>query len=373
MKTTFGFIGWIVGMFLGFAVMNAVPFLGFVFIIGGIPLGRYIGGCIEENRENERRASEQAERQKRQREADEQRKRKRRSEAISLARKYPEATKQYFKNHWGIVKSVISDMDITDDKVDTLLSHRYSYERDEQTYNMAFRAKLLAEQESKRKQEEARKAAQKQTELARKNAEEQEKKSLPSKVSSWSVLYGNFRYTYLLNYYPTTCDFEATEDEWEDRWTVWNFKNTPGKTSPSNHHSALETVIPQIKRKLISTFGSSALKHLALVCIPASSEAKTKARYEEFSRRICRETGMINAYEYMHVIGSSSEKKFGGSGITTNNVSFDSNFFRGKYVLLFDDVITKGESMLRFKRKMEELGAIVIGGMSIGKTKHTRS
>jgi predicted amidophosphoribosyltransferase len=41
-------------------------------------------------------------------------------------------------------------------------------------------------------------------------------------------------------------------------------------------------------------------------------------------------------------------------------------------VLLFDDVITKGDSMLRFKRKMEELGAIVVGGFSIGKTTHMR-
>lgn len=41
-------------------------------------------------------------------------------------------------------------------------------------------------------------------------------------------------------------------------------------------------------------------------------------------------------------------------------------------MLLFDDVITKGDSMLRFKRKMEELGAIVVGGFSIGKTTHMR-
>ena len=35
-------------------------------------------------------------------------------------------------------------------------------------------------------------------------------------------------------------------------------------------------------------------------------------------------------------------------------------------------VITKGESMLRFKRKMEELGANVIAGFSVGRTKHER-
>lgn len=50
MKFVCGFIGWIVGMFLGFMVGESAPFLGIVFVIGGIPLGRYIGGCIEEDR-----------------------------------------------------------------------------------------------------------------------------------------------------------------------------------------------------------------------------------------------------------------------------------------------------------------------------------
>lgn len=372
MKTLCGFIGWIVGMFIGFAIGDKAPFLAFVFVIGGIFVGRYIGKQIEEDRERTRRAKEDAERQARLKEAERQKRQRLRNEAIALARKYPEATKQYFKSHWGISKTSISDYDITDDKVDTLLSHKYSYESDEQKLNAAYRARVLAEQQAIKRQEEAKREAARQAELARQRAEEQEKKALPSKVSGWNMLYGGFRYTYLLRYFPTTCDFEATEDEWEDRWTVWNFKNTPGKTSPQNHKDALNTVIPKVKSKLISTFGSSALKHITLVCIPASSASKTKARYEEFSQRLCRETGMSNAYEHMEVVTASAEKKFGGSGISANNVSFDSNFFRGRYVILFDDVITKGDSMLRFKRKMEELGAIVLGGISIGKTTHSR-
>ena len=46
-------------MFLGFSVCNSVPFLGFLFIIGATPLGRYIGGQIEESREQVRRRPEQ--------------------------------------------------------------------------------------------------------------------------------------------------------------------------------------------------------------------------------------------------------------------------------------------------------------------------
>lgn len=66
------------------------------------------------------------------------------------------------------------------------------------------------------------------------------------------------------------------------------------------------------------------------------------------------------------------KKKFGGSGVTHNDVSFEYRYFRGKYVLIFDDVITKGESMLRFKNKLEELGAIVVAAISVGLTKHEK-
>lgn len=142
MKTLFGFIGWILGMFFGLMFVNSIPLLGFALIIGGIPLGRYIGGCIEENKENERRAREERERRNRQVAYEKERKAQKKAEAIALAKKYPEATKQYFKQHWGIIKSSISEYDITDDKVDILLGHRYSYENDEQKLNSAFRTKI---------------------------------------------------------------------------------------------------------------------------------------------------------------------------------------------------------------------------------------
>ena len=220
---------------------------------------------------------------------------------------------------------------------------------------------------------ELRKKLLLEAKLAKEIKEREAKKKLKEKVKDWHLIKGVLRYNYLLNYYPTTCEFEANDEEWDDRYTVWNFKNTPGKTDEDDHQATLDDVIPRIKSKLCSTFGESSLKYLTLVCIPASSSVKTELRYKEFSERLCEETGMENAYSHLSVTKASEEKKFGGHGIMTNNISFDEVFFKGKYVLLFDDVITKGESMLRFKLKMERLGAIVVCGFSIGKTKHERN
>ena len=212
----------------------------------------------------------------------------------------------------------------------------------------------------------------KQKILEAKQKEEKAKKDLVGAVSSWETLLGGLHYSYLFYYFPTTCEFEATEEEWSNRWIVWDFKNTPGKTSVSAHQEALDKAIPMLKNKLLTTFEEESLKHLTLVCIPASSQVKTQARYEEFSNRICSELGMINAYPHITVVAEKEEKHLGGSGLDTSKLHFDEGYFKGKYVLLFDDIITKGNSMIAFKRKMEALGAKVIGGLSLGKTKHER-
>ena len=256
-----------------------------------------------------------------------------RNKAISLCEKYPLAALYYLKNFKGLKE--IPDM--TDEYVDFLLSIPES---------------AYQEQEKKSR------------------AKEEEK--LLGSVSSWDTMLGGLKYSYLFYYYPTTCEFEATEDEWENRWLVWDFKNTPNKTSASDHQKALNRIIPMLKEKLISTFGEDRVKRLTLVCIPASSRAKNKARYEEFSNRICGELGMTNAYPHITVVSEKDSKHTGGTGLNIGNLSFDEEFFRDKYVLLFDDVITKGNSMKLFKRKMELLGAKVVGGMSLGKTKHER-
>jgi orotate phosphoribosyltransferase len=54
------------------------------------------------------------------------------------------------------------------------------------------------------------------------------------------------------------------------------------------------------------------------------------------------------------------------SGLRT--VELDCQFFKDKYVIIFDDVVTSGGSMLRAKDRLEKLGAFVVSWMSVGKT-----
>lgn len=190
-------------------------------------------------------------------------------------------------------------------------------------------------------------------------------------VTSWDTLYDGFKHFYLYNYYPLTCNFSISPEEWNIRKIVWDFKNNPDKTSVEANRSALFYIINFLMDFLKITFGKH-LPELTLVCIPASTLVKNEARYKMFSELLCRFSGIANAYPQIQIIQDKIEKREGGTGIDFANIVFNENFFKNRNILLFDDVVTSGDSMKKFDLKMRELGANVVGGISIGKTRHER-
>ena len=203
---------------------------------------------------------------------------------------------------------------------------------------------------------------------------------LVSSASVWERTNG-MRYSYLFSYSPADYELEdseeppASDQEREKRQLVRNFRNDPDSgVSEEEHTAALVALLPTLKEHLEKTFGKKNLHFLTLVCLPASTEVKNQARYEEFSRRLCNMTGMENGYSHLDYIKDGRNKKDPTikrrcSGYSIQPEVKPDNWFNGKCVLLFDDVIIKGMTMIRNKRLIERQGADVIGGFAIGKTR----
>ena len=382
MKTLCGFIGWIVGMFVGIMFANSIPLLGVICVLGGIPLGRYIGGLIEESQAQERAAAERQNRERIAREREENRKKERRNQAIALCIQYPEAAKSYFKTHWGINKSHISHFDVTDDKVELLLSHStYDYQKQEELLNATYKAKVEAERAAERRRQEAKREAERQAaererreeELARQRKEAERRNlatSLPGCVSSWSShSNSSLKHKYFYDYYTyAVYKDNASSSMWNTWRTVWNFKNDPTKNVSSyEHQNALRTVTSLVENELRTTFGSKT-EYLTLVCLTASSQRKTELRFKEFAETVCNDLNMTNAFPHIRVVEDGDAKHDGGNG--TRTVSHDRYFFSGKYVVLFDDVRTTGRSLDQERCILESMGAKVICAITIAQTAH---
>lgn len=153
---------------------------------------------------------------------------------------------------------------------------------------------------------------------------------------------------------------EVSERDWAIRRFVWNFKD--GKQSLD--------AARLVAQKIVEHFGNEC-RNIVFSCIPASTNGKNEMRYKDFSAEVCRLTGCCNAYSAIHIEGERlaiHEWKQHKSVHTCQIISFDTEFFRGKKVLVFDDIVTQGHSYASFACKLESFGASVVGGLFLART-----
>lgn len=187
-------------------------------------------------------------------------------------------------------------------------------------------------------------------------------------VQGWHVTRYGISHDYLYEYLKTNAPREATQSEWDNRNLIWAFKNDPNKSNYKySYEEALDIIVPRYTRKLRDTFGAE-VADLTLVCIPASNEVKNDMRWKEFSRKVCNELNMWNGYGYFSIESGATAKHLGGDGQT--ELSFDRSFFKGKRVVLCDDIKTSGKSLQRMRQQLESMGATVVCALTIGITVH---
>ena len=228
------------------------------------------------------------------------------------------------------------------------------------------RAKQIIEKEAcfKKRHEE---------ELARQRKETEKRNlstTLPSCVSSWTThSYSTLKHKYFYDYYTYAIYKDnASTSMWETWRLVWHFKNDPARNiSDYEHDSALQKVTNLVENELRLAFGSKT-EYLTLVCITGASQRKTELRFKEFSEKVCKDLNMTNAFPHIRVVQDGESKHDGGD--STRTVSYDKDFFQGKYIVLFDDVRTSGRSLENERQRLESFGAKVICAITIAQTTH---
>ena len=230
---------------------------------------------------------------------------------------------------------------------------------------------LIESQRKKREKEQQLERERKEKIEREKRLKEQLKNAI---TDGFTPTYTSIKCFSLYNYYPTTCDFEANDREWETRNLIWDFKANPNRPQSrveiEVRHERAENVVVPLMVKVLRHFYNSNLAELTLICIPSSKQVVNERRYRTFSRRLCEETGMTNGFSCIKVAVDGEATHLGGTARA--EYSIDENFVKGKNIILFDDVITSGKSMERVRSALTKLGANVVGGFSIGRTRHER-
>ena len=166
--------------------------------------------------------------------------------------------------------------------------------------------------------------------------------------------------TWFCKYFPVRIR-NVGEREKADRQLVFDFKD--GR--------AYEEVARRTAAAMTERYGASCAD-IVFSPVPASTREKNEVRYKAFCQRVCELTGAVNGYEHVSVSGerlSIHENRKAEKEIRkVNIVEFDSAFFNGKSVVVFDDVISKGLSYATYAHQLESLGANVLGGLFLART-----
>ena len=115
------------------------------------------------------------------------------------------------------------------------------------------------------------------------------------------------------------------------------------------------------------------MKDVVVVCIPASTMAAHVRRWKRFSSDLCRLTGAVNGFDRVQVSGSRKRAHITGEYELATNIKhyvhIDADYFRGKRVLVIDDIYTTGQSSAAFISVMQAAGADVLMALFLGRTK----
>lgn len=118
------------------------------------------------------------------------------------------------------------------------------------------------------------------------------------------------------------------------------------------------------------------LTDVVIVCIPASTRCANVRRWKRFSDMLCRLTGAIDGFDRVQVSGSRKRAHVTGEHELATNIKhyvhIDAEYFRGRKVLVIDDIYTTGQSSAAFIAAMQAAGATVTMAMFLAKTKRYR-
>ncbi|ABR30236.1 ATP-dependent DNA helicase, RecQ family [Thermosipho melanesiensis BI429] len=175
----------------------------------------------------------------------------------------------------------------------------------------------------------------------------------------YSSAIDNFKFFALKTYFPRN-KFRDEDIEFEDRV----FRNIVYEFKKGNK---------EISEKMASVFvkllKNVNVKKPVICAIPASNFVDTEKRFKYFTKTLSKKLNFENGFSYIQNKKNRRNKHFEKfQGNIIEYISINKKKIKGKTILLFDDIITTGNSFITIANKLVEFGAENVIGVFLGKT-----
>ena len=165
-----------------------------------------------------------------------------------------------------------------------------------------------------------------------------------------------YQTSHLMDYLPKR--YQANTEQEQNRQAVYSFKDG---------YCPL-----RIKDKLCDKINEVAVgdkSNWIVLFIPASTSYKTKLRYESLAKQLQERTNVTATISAIQNNVDCEAKHLSGNQKDPQQVyNFNSSIFRGKKVILIDDVTTTGHSFQCCANILSALGASSVYGLFVAKT-----
>ena len=165
-------------------------------------------------------------------------------------------------------------------------------------------------------------------------------------------------------YIPKAYRELATEEERSFSEWVINFKD--------GQKAQLKEGAQMVISKLRQWYGDKA-RELVVVPVPCSSMAQYRFRFSYFCVVVANTLGQANPMQHVTILGkrSAAHRNPAHTIVKDDNyeVQVDGDFFKGKKVVIVDDIVSSGRTADDFANLLEQAGAEVKGGIFFAKTK----
>lgn len=134
---------------------------------------------------------------------------------------------------------------------------------------------------------------------------------------------------------------------------------------------ATDYAADMVAKSFSQTYGDKA-GDFVLVCAPAANSKKYTKRFSRFASKVSQGAKVQNGNDHLFIYGERTAKHNSVNHVSESfgyRVALDREYFKGKKVIIFDDVITSGATAQEFASLLAECGAEVMGAMFLARTK----
>ena len=163
---------------------------------------------------------------------------------------------------------------------------------------------------------------------------------------------------YIHDYYPVSKYNDCTAEQKKITNLIFRFKEGKSATLVAKLFSLAVSRMPFFHEA----------KSPILIPIPASSRERHQQRFAKFNYYLAKHLNIPDGYKAVWINQDREQQKGIKGKNKTTNLTFKTEYIKGKDIFLVDDILTTGQSFIQIKRKLMKLGANNVVGLFLGKT-----